>query len=718
MRAMLIRSTLASCAFFLLAPVSSAQTPPAPPPGSVTLPLTEYDRLVDRAAHPPMPVERPPVGAVVTRADLQLRLSPATVRGTATLQGEVLREGRVKVPLLDLAPMSGITDVEQAGTSVPVVTESGGMASAILPGPGPFTLTVSFVIDVMTEPGRASATLPAVRAGTVRATIEAPGDKVDVRVADAFIGSRSSAGGKTTVEATLRPRTQSLIYWSSREQVTAKPREARLVTDVKTLVTVAEADLRLASLFDVNVLQGLPDRLELQVPDGFDLVSVSGGSVETASREGSHLSLPVRDPSRRRHQFLVTLERSVAAGTQHAELALPAVAGAQRETGEVAWEAVGTVDLTATEAGTLRRLDVTEVNAALSSLARSPLLAAFRYQRRGDERVPVAFDVRRFADAAVLGAAAEDATATTLVTSEGRALTQFDLRLQNRGQLFLKVGLPKDATLLSAEVDGEPVKPVDAPDGTRVPLVRPGFRPSGPYGVSFVYVESGSSFGKKGDAEMKLPRLDLPIEMLHWEVFLPDRYRVKRFDGDALPEAYLVAPEPTRREPTGVTSQFHRTSTLPPDQVGGQITDNSGAVIPGATVTVVQGGSRQEQATSAQGRFLFSGLTAGPVNVRVDLQGFRSFEVSLAQPGVAIQVPLEVGALAETVRVEARAPAKNAAEASQAQAPSQNVINLQQRVSGVLPVRIDVPRSGQSFRFVRPLVLDEETALRFEYKVK
>jgi len=51
-------------------------------------------------------------------------------------------------------------------------------------------------------------------------------------------------------------------------------------------------------------------------------------------------------------------------------------------------------------------------------------------------------------------------------------------------------------------------------------------------------------------------------------------------------------------------------------------------------------------------------------------------------------------------------------------APSQNVFNLQRRVAGILPVRVDVPRSGKSYRFVRPLVLDEETKITFQYKSK
>jgi hypothetical protein len=49
-------------------------------------------------------------------------------------------------------------------------------------------------------------------------------------------------------------------------------------------------------------------------------------------------------------------------------------------------------------------------------------------------------------------------------------------------------------------------------------------------------------------------------------------------------------------------------------------------------------------------------------------------------------------------------------------ARSANVQLLQRRAAGVLPVRIDVPRAGTSHRFVKPLVVDEETVVTFRYK--
>ena len=58
------------------------------------------------------------------------------------------------------------------------------------------------------------------------------------------------------------------------------------------------------------------------------------------------------------------------------------------------------------------------------------------------------------------------------------------------------------------------------------------------------------------------------------------------------------------------------------------------------------------------------------------------------------------------------------AQQSQLNAPSANVFNLQKRVAGILPVHVDVPRSGKSYRFVRPLVMDEETKISFQYRAK
>jgi len=58
---------------------------PQGPPGTVTLPVADYDRLVDRAGQPERRPDPPPVDAVVGRADLRARVISNIGRGTLQL---------------------------------------------------------------------------------------------------------------------------------------------------------------------------------------------------------------------------------------------------------------------------------------------------------------------------------------------------------------------------------------------------------------------------------------------------------------------------------------------------------------------------------------------------------------------------------------------------------------------------------------------------------
>ena len=629
---------LVSAAFLVMPFAIAAEERPRPPqgpPGTVTLPLAEYDRLMDRAARPPKRPEPPPVSAVLSRAEARLRVVDGAARGTLTLEGEVFRAGPAKVPLV-AGPT--VLDARLQGRPLPLLVEDGAHA-AIVSGPGPYSIALDWGTPITTEPGRASFFLPVPQAGSVHATLEVPGEQADVRLEPGLITRRMAAAGRTTIEATLDPGSRARFSWSMREGAAAPaPRDARFLADLKTLVTVGEAELGLAALVDVTVVQGEPERFALRLPSGYEVTGASGSSLEKTEDAAGLLTLVVRGTARGRHQFLVTLERGTPGGTFKDGVSLPSLDGAQRETGEVAIESVGTMEVAATEEGELRRMDVREASATLKGLARQPLLAAFRYHHRGRELPRVALDVERFPDAAVLAALAERAQVTTLVTTEGRILTEVSLTVRNRAQPFLKVGLPEGATLLSAEVAGEAVKPAKGDDGTRVPLLRTGFRPSGLYAVSFVYLHPGARFAKRGEAALEVPRMDVPVSLLEWELFLPEGYRIKDFGGNALPGAL--------------------------------------AGVPGGLVNGLPGGI--DSGVVAEGETMLGADQALPA-ARGDIERQRS-------------------------------------EAAQQNVPSANVLSLQRRVAGVLPVRVDIPRAGVSYRFVRPLVLDEETTVRFQYR--
>jgi hypothetical protein len=96
--------------------------------------------------------------------------------------------------------------------------------------------------------------------------------------------------------------------------------------------------------------------------------------------------------------------------------------------------------------------------------------------------------------------------------------------------------------------------------------------------------------------------------------------------------------------------------------IAGVVRDRSGAVLPGARVTV-RDQSRTEIAsaiTDAQGRYQVSGLATGSVEVSFELPGFNTVHIpSLPLPSSGTlqrDVTLSVGALQESVTVSAEAP--------------------------------------------------------------
>jgi hypothetical protein len=729
---------------------------PLPTTGNVTLTLTEYNRLVELASKSSKQREAPPLPYAIKRVEMKLHITNETVLGTLQLDGEVFSKGAAKVPLT-----TGLTilNARQEGKSLPLEQE-GSTTKAILPGAAEFSVALDTGMPLAIEAGRASFNLPVPAAGSVRLQLVIPGDHSMVRISPGLITSRTTEKGQTTLEATLVPGQPANISWiTGVVQVPVVKHEVRFLSDVKTLITVNDEELRVAALADITVVQGDPTQFVVDVPAGYEITGASGATVDSSEVENGKLIVRLNASAPRNHEFLMSMQRPLS-GTK-ADAPILGFVDTQRETGEVLVEGTGAMELTATEGGGLKRMDLKEVNPYLRSLARFPLQAAFRYHRQPTEIPTLAMEWTRFPDSTVLAAVAEHAVVTTLVTVEGRTLTEVKLTVKNQAQPFLKINLPTGATIVSAEVAGERVKPVQGPDGNRVPLLRTGFRPNGPYEVSFVFMDSGAPFAKRGGSELSLPSMDIPISLLEWELFLPEQYKVKDFGGDAI-AAYLL-PTPMVEAGDTVMSTVSATSGyvvgglkqdkeydrlqlfsplssagLLPGQIGGIIVDPMGAVVSNAQVQVtsLENGATSTAITDSSGRWVVTaGMPSGRVKISATAQGFQTAQINARNDANRPQqysIALQVGAATETVEVTAEAPTvettvtrtrrkdkdrdEKKAEQRQLNAASANVLDLQKRVAGVLPVRVDVPRAGNSYRFARALVLDEETKVTFSYK--
>jgi outer membrane receptor protein involved in Fe transport len=91
----------------------------------------------------------------------------------------------------------------------------------------------------------------------------------------------------------------------------------------------------------------------------------------------------------------------------------------------------------------------------------------------------------------------------------------------------------------------------------------------------------------------------------------------------------------------------------------GVVTDSSGAVIPGATVTVIGASDTRKLTTDTAGHWVAIDLTPGPYTISVEREGFSKTQTKSIDAEInrinGVNLVLKTGAVAETVQVDATA---------------------------------------------------------------
>src|SRR5437867_6000612 len=130
--------------------------------------------------------------------------------------------------------------------------------------------------------------------------------------------------------------------------------------------------------------------------------------------------------------------------------------------------------------------------------------------------------------------------------------------------------------------------------------------------------------------------------------------------------------------------------------VNGNVSDPSGAVVPGATIKLTNEATQVETLSKSNetGNYVFVGVQPGTYTLKVEMTGFRSVEakglkVDISQT-VTQNFTFEVGVVTETVEVNFVAPLVNATTAELGTV-------MEERVVG------DLPLNGRNFPQFRTL---------------
>jgi len=502
--------------------------------GWVVLSVDEYRTLRARAlASPPDPP--PPVDAALTRIEYDLRLSGDTVTGDARLTIDVLKQGWVTVLM---PPGVLVRDARLDGRPTAIV--DGDPPRVLMSRTGRSTLTLGLVVPLSASAGTESIVLPPSGSALSAVSLVIPRTGVELAVSGGLVVDHTETTTDTRWTVYGRPGGALTFSWKRKADDHRSTLPLRTRAKIIELVALGEDSTQVTTSVLMEVTQGLARQAVLQLPPGLVVNQVSGATVADWNADANGLTVTFLEPVTGESQFVVSGETRAP---REGSVAIPLVRmpSADRETGGVAVDVVGAGEINERQPRNLEAADPSDLGDIIAG-HESPSMAAFQFAPlQGTASRALTVNVSRYTPQAVLVASVEEARYEALAGEDGKLLVWARYAVRNNQRSFLAVTLPAEATLWSASLAGQPVRPgLTADGGLLLPLQKGRSGEEAPmFVVELTYIQQGIAWTDKGESHVELPTSDLPVSRSVVVYHFSPRYAV-----DARSGAFRVATDP------------------------------------------------------------------------------------------------------------------------------------------------------------------------------
>ena len=460
-----------------------------------------------------------------------------TVKGSVTF--EVFRKGWAKIPLMRTDV--GLIDAS-VNRGISFVTMQGGRYYLMIDRPGRYNLDVEFLIKAKRERenGPGNFNLEVIPAPISQFEMVMPEDEVEIFI-EPSIKTELKRESKKTVAWAVMPNTNTIsVRWTKalpKETIVPVKLEPKVYADTTTYAAIGEGVIRCQSQITYSILQSEVPTFRIGVPDDVTVLGVQGNDLrdwKTSQDKGiQYVDVYLNFGVKGNYVLSLNYERKIAEGASVVEIPWVRTTGVEREKGYFGIAAATNVELAVNKSDKVHLIDVRELPTNIWSSTNSPILLAFKYL---NHPFNISIDVTKHEELPVLVAAIDSVQFITLQTDEGKSLTKAVYQVRNNVKQFLRLDLPKGATIWSVFVAGKPVKPAkdNKNDSVLIPLEKSQLSGENlaQFPVEIVYLDKTTKMKFLGSLKLHLPKTDLPISSLSWMVYLPMEYGYFNFGGD------------------------------------------------------------------------------------------------------------------------------------------------------------------------------------------
>ena len=525
------------------------------PDGWVVLSIDEYQSLRNRSLGIAAASSAGQTAATLSRVDYDLRLDGDTIAGRAQLTIDLLREGWARIPI---PPGLMVGDARIDGQ--PLALVDGNPPYFLISQSGRTLASLGLAIPLASSAGSESITLPPSSAAIARISLVLPRSGVDLSIAGGHVAEHIETTDESRWTLFGTPNERLTLSWKRRVDDRRSTMPLRARAHISQLVGYGEDTCQVSTSVRVEIVQGATQDITLSLPTGLVVNQVNGATVADWQANGTTLRVRLLDPVTSETAFIVDSEMRAP---RDGRIPVPVVRmpAAERETGGIAVDIVGAGEIAERQASGLEPADSSDLGDFLAAHD-SPSLVAFRLRPlSGTDPRSLTVTIVRYTPQAVPVANVEEARYRVLA-SDNRVLVDAQYAIRNNQRSFLKVALPEGASLWSASVDGQPIRPGVAEDGAvLLPLAKGRAGEEAPtVVVKLVYLHQVSEWRDGERVQLALPAVDLPTSRTGLRLFYPPRFRITpqpgafRTEADTGPFAAALRqpslPRPSSRSPT------------------------------------------------------------------------------------------------------------------------------------------------------------------------
>ena len=499
--------------------------------GNVILSKSEFENLVNQMQPPLTPTDHLPFEYLITRAVYAGTMRTGSTAFSARFTVHVLKKRAVvKVPILPAG--TALQDLKVDGGPALLVTENGSH-HVLLSETGVHEVVASFAVGSALEEGPHKIDLAIRPAPITLLTLEIPLKGIEVEIPQAQQVETSTLAAGTSVKAVIAQTSAVSIRWREKTAPTEKV-PARLYAEVHHLVSIDDDALRVTTDLNLNILYSELDGIRLAMPEGIHVLTVTGegvGERQEATQDGKPvIVIPFTYGRKGNVTVRVTSERPLTETGLGNIFTGMRVQSSVRETGYIGVVLNTSAEVLVAAKESIEEIAVPRLPQQLVNQSTKPLTLAFKYLKHP---FSLTLDVKRHDKIAVPLATINSANIVTLVTEDGKVVHRLVYQVRNSAKQFLEISLPKEADVWSVFVGRSPVESSIGSEGKLlVPLNRSqnvgGNLETFPVEVIYCLVEG--RFGLGGSRHSALPAVDLLISQLIWSVYLPNDYSYHYFE--------------------------------------------------------------------------------------------------------------------------------------------------------------------------------------------